>query len=77
MKKNIYIEFIDAQKEKSAQLDWPRRPQLDCPVHYKYRVPVSLFFISAVAVRAISAQAVAGSSSLVRRFSGKDGRVVR
>jgi hypothetical protein len=34
MNKYIYIEFIDAQKEKSAQLDWP--------VHYKYRAPVSL-----------------------------------
>jgi hypothetical protein len=35
------------------------RPQLDWPVHYKYRAPVSLFVISAVAVRAISAQATA------------------
>jgi hypothetical protein len=38
----------------------PRRrsqPQLDWPVHYKYRAPVSLFHISAVAVRAKSAQA--------------------
>jgi hypothetical protein len=47
------------------------RPQLDWPVHYKNKAPVSLFVISAVAVRAISAQAVAGSSSLVRKFLGE------
>jgi len=35
------------------------RPQLDWPVHYKYRAPVSLFFISAVVVRAKSVQAAA------------------
>jgi hypothetical protein len=33
------------------------RPQLDWPVHYKYRAPVSLLHILAVAVRAKSAQA--------------------
>jgi hypothetical protein len=35
------------------------RPQLDWLVHYKYRAPVSLFHISAVAVRAKFAQAAA------------------
>jgi hypothetical protein len=50
------------------------RPQLACPVHYKYRAPVSLFIISAVAERAKSAQAVAGSSSLVRKFLGELGK---
>ena len=60
-----------------TQLDWPGWPQLDWPVHYKYRAPVSLFVILVVAVRAIYAQAVAGNNSLVRRFSGKAGRVVR
>ena len=29
LNKYIYIEFIDAQKEKSAQLDWSGQPQLD------------------------------------------------
>ena len=55
----------------------PRRrsqPQLDWPVHYKYRAPISLFHISAVAVRAKSTQAVAGSSSFVRRFSRRAGK---
>ena len=47
------------------------RPQLDWPVHYKYRAPVSLFHISAIAVRAKSAQAVAGSNNFVRKFSGR------
>jgi hypothetical protein len=49
------------------------RPQLNWPVHYKYRAPVSLLHISAVAVRAKSAQAVAGSNSLVRKFLGELG----
>ena len=55
----------------------PRRrsqPQLAWPVHYKYRAPVSLFHISVVAVRAKSTQAVAGSSSLVRKFLGELGK---
>jgi hypothetical protein len=35
------------------------RPQLNCPDYYKYRAPVSLFIISAVAERIKSAQEVA------------------
>ena len=50
------------------------QPQLAWPVHYKYRAPVSLLHISAVAVRAKSAQAVAGSSSFVHKFSGRAGK---
>ena len=56
------------------QLDWSGPPQLDWPIHYKYRAPVSLFVISAVAVRAKSAQAVAGNNNLVRKFLGELGK---
>jgi hypothetical protein len=64
---NIFILNLLMPRRRS-------RPQLDWPVHYKYRAPVSLFFISAVAVRAKSTQAVAGNSSFVRRFSGRAGK---
>jgi hypothetical protein len=55
----------------------PRRrswPQLAWPVHYKYMAPVSLFHISAVAVRAKSAQAVVDNNNFVRKSSGRAGK---
>ena len=67
MNKYIYIEFIDAQKKKSVQLDWSGRPQLEWPVHYKYRVPVSLLHTLRIAEPVVRTAV----GSFVRRSLGK------